>query len=183
MNLLYFIHSCHAVAIEQLSIATTVELGTGIIASSLATLRPLIAGSLDNLTSKLSSTFSSFGSTPRRQPISLAASSALRTERSTHSLVEAEARYGTKKQAVLQAQAAQQQQQQHCPSQDELVREEVLFSPDATHTSFLTDESDHEAQWNHGHAPRRTGWARKPTIQEVELAHVKSGANAYHTWE
>jgi hypothetical protein len=173
-----------AVAIEQLSIASTVEMGTGIIASSLATLRPLIAGSLDSLTSKLSGTFSSFGSTPRRQPNSLAASSALRTERSTHSLAEAEARYGTKKHAVLQPQAAAAALELQHPSQDELVREEVLFSPDATHTSFLTDESDHEHQWSNGHQPpRRGGRAREPTIREVELAHIKSSADMYHTWK
>jgi hypothetical protein len=77
-----------------------------------------------------------------------------------------------------------QRQQEHHPRQDELVREEVLFSPDATNTSFLTDESDHEAQWNNRHPPRRQGGGRRePTIQEVQLAHVKNGADMYHTWK
>jgi hypothetical protein len=169
-----FLSSCSAVTVEQLSIVTTVEISTGIIASSLATLRPLIAGSL---TSKRSGTLSSFGSTPRPQPRPQTASLGLNTERSMHSLVEAEARYGTKKGAV---QAYRQQQQEHLPSQGELVPE-VVFLTDATDTSFFADESDHEARWNDGHPPRR-GDARQLAIQKVELAHIKNGADTYHTW-
>jgi hypothetical protein len=95
-----------------------------------------------------------------------------------HSLVEAEARYGTRKQAL---EAYHQPQQEYSPSQGEPVRE-VIFLPDATHRSLFTDESDHEAQQDNGD-PQRHGGARHLTIREVELAHVKGGADAYHTWE
>src|ERR1700761_4152228 len=136
-------------------------MATGIIASSLATLRPLIFGSSKD-DSKLSGTLSSFGSSPRRQPNS----SGMRTDQSMHSLAEAEARYGIKKQFA----------QQENSSQGELVRDEVIFSPDATHGNFLMDESDHEAQW-------RQVNARQPKIQEAELAHIKNGADMYHPWK
>jgi len=151
-------------------IACLVELGSGIIASSLATLRPLIAMTFGSLTAKLSGSLPSFGFVPKRfvQPTpgnSPSATSGLRSTNSNHSFVQAD--------KLLD--------KIHTPSEERLdpdsrMRDEVVFSPDSIYISFLADESDHEAAPYHGHL------GVDGPIQDVEIAHVK-GARTYHTWE
>jgi hypothetical protein len=159
-------------SVVALCISCLVEIGSGIIASSLATLRPLIVSSFGSLNTKFSGTLPSFGFSPKRstQPTlvgnSLSASSALRSGNSNVSFSQSDNRHDKK---------YPQLEEKSC--QDEYVREEVVFSPEPIHGSFFADESDHEETSHYGHSCSREG-----PIQEVEVAHIK-GADIYHTWE
>ena len=82
-----------------------------------------------------------------------------------HSLIEAEARYGTKKGRCKRTISSNTRTS---PEPERVRARGHIHLTDPTNTSFFADESDHEARWNDGHPWPHRGDAQHLAIQKVE---------------